>query len=80
MDSALAALEAGLGYAWLPLNRIEELVRQGRLQLLAMPAHYHNRKDFYLVHARQTSLGVGASSLSGLLHSHAALLAQADAG
>lgn len=78
MDSALAALEAGLGYAWLPLNRIEQLVRQGRLQLLAMPAHYHDRKDFYLVHARQASPGVGASSLSGLLHAHAALLAQAD--
>ena len=80
MDSALAALEAGLGYAWLPLNRIEPLVSQGRLQLLAMPAHYHDRKDFYLVHARQATPGVGASSLSGLLHSHAALLAQAEAG
>ena len=80
IDSVLAALEAGLGYAWLPLNRIEQLVRQGGLQLLAMPAHYHNRKDFYLVHARQPSQGIGARSLSGLLHSHAALLAQTDAG
>jgi DNA-binding transcriptional LysR family regulator len=69
MDSALAALEAGLGY-----------VGQGSLQLLAMPAHYHNRKDFYLVHARQASPGIGASSLSSLLHSHAAFLAQAHAG
>jgi DNA-binding transcriptional LysR family regulator len=80
MDSALAALEAGLGYAWLPQDRVERLLRQGGLQLLAMPAHYHNRKDFYLVHARQASPGVGASSLSGLLHSHAAVLAQTGAG
>jgi DNA-binding transcriptional LysR family regulator len=80
MDSALAALEAGLGYAWLPLNRVEQLVRQGGLQLLHMPGHYHNRKDFYLVHARQAAPGVGARSLSGLLHSHAASLEQADAG
>jgi DNA-binding transcriptional LysR family regulator len=80
MDSALAALEAGLGYAWLPMHRVERLLRQGALQLLAMPAHYHHRKDFYLVHARQASPGVGASSLSSLLHSHAAVLAQAGAG
>jgi DNA-binding transcriptional LysR family regulator len=80
LDSALAALEAGLGYAWLPLNRVEQLVRLGRLQLLDMPAHYHNRKDFYLVHAHQATPGIGARSLSGLLHSHAALLGQEDAG
>lgn len=74
MDTALAALEAGLGYAWLPRNRVEHLVSQGRLQLLSMPAHYLDIRDFYLVHARKASPGVGASSLSGLLHSNAALL------
>lgn len=72
-DTALAALEAGLGYAWLPMHRVERLIRQGTLQLLAMPAHYHTRKDFFLVHARQASPGAGANSLSGLLHSHAAM-------
>jgi DNA-binding transcriptional LysR family regulator len=74
MDTALAALEAGIGYAWLPLNKVEDLVSQGRLQLLSMPAHYLDSRDFYLVHPRQASPGVGASSLSGLLHSHALLL------
>jgi DNA-binding transcriptional LysR family regulator len=74
LDTALAALEAGLGYAWLPLNKVEHLVSQGRLQLLSMPAHYLDTRDFYLVHAQQASPGVGASRLSGLLHSHALLL------
>lgn len=74
LDTALAALEAGLGYAWLPLSKVEHLVAQGRLRLLPMPAHYLDRRDFYLVHARNASPGVGASTLSGLLHSHAALL------
>ncbi|MET0962987.1 MAG: hypothetical protein ABWY05_09245 [Noviherbaspirillum sp.] len=55
------------------MNRVERSVMQGTLQLLAMPARYHTRKDFYLVHARQASPGVGASSLSSLLHSHAAM-------
>jgi DNA-binding transcriptional LysR family regulator len=77
MDTALAALEAGLGYAWLPLNRVRQKLQQGSLQLLSMPAHYHNRKDFYLVHARQASPGVAASSLSSLLHSHVALSGEA---
>jgi DNA-binding transcriptional LysR family regulator len=80
MDSAVAALEAGLGYAWLPRNRVELLVGQGRLKALTMPAHYQACKDFYLVHARQASPGVGASSLSNLLHSHAALQGQLGAG
>jgi DNA-binding transcriptional LysR family regulator len=74
MDTALAALEAGLGYAWLPLNRVEQLISQGRLKLLRMPTHFLSTRDFYLVHARQASPGVGASSLSGLLHSHAGIL------
>jgi DNA-binding transcriptional LysR family regulator len=78
MDTALAALEAGLGYAWLPLNRIEQLVLQGRLKLLPMPAHYLHARDFYLVHAHQASSGIGANSLSSLLHSHAALLSSID--
>lgn len=78
MDTALAALEAGLGYAWLPLSRVEQLIRDGGLQLLAMPAHYHSRKDFYLVHACQASPGVGASNLSSLLHSHAGLMSRPD--
>lgn len=73
MDTALAALEAGLGYAWLPLKRVERHLRDGRLCLLPTPQHYHSNRDFYLVHARQASPGVGASSLSGLLHSHAAM-------
>jgi DNA-binding transcriptional LysR family regulator len=73
MDTALAALEAGLGFAWLPLNRVEQLVSEHRLQLVEMPAHYLRTKDFYLVHARHTSPGVGASSLSGLMHSYAKL-------
>jgi DNA-binding transcriptional LysR family regulator len=73
MDTALAALEAGLGYAWLPLKRVERHLHDGRLCLLPTPPHYHSNRDFYLAHARQASPGVGASSLSGLLHSHAAM-------
>jgi DNA-binding transcriptional LysR family regulator len=78
MDTALAALEAGLGFAWLPLNRVEQLVSEHRLQLVQMPAHYFRTKDFYLVHARQASPGVGASSLSGLMHSYAKLLSPGE--
>lgn len=80
IDTALAALEAGLGYAWLPRNRVDKLVSTGQLQLLGTSAQYHRRKDFYLVHARQASPGVGASSLSSLLHSHAALMLQIGVG
>ena len=80
IDTALAALEAGLGYAWLPRNRVDKLVGLGQLQLLGTSAQYHRRKDFYLVHARQASPGVGASSLSSLLHSHAALMLQIGGG
>lgn len=77
IDTALAALEAGLGYAWLPLKRVERYLRDGRLCLLPTPAHYHSSKHFYVVHARQASPGVGASTLSGLLHSHAAMHGEA---
>jgi DNA-binding transcriptional LysR family regulator len=79
IDTALAALEAGMGYAWLPLKRVERYLRDERLCLLPIPAHYHSSMDFYVVHARQASPGVGASTLSGLLHSHAAMYREATA-
>jgi DNA-binding transcriptional LysR family regulator len=78
MDTVLAALEGGLGYAWLPLKRVERYLLDGRLCLLAMPAHYHSSKDFYLVHARQSLPGVGANTFSGLLHAHAGMHSETD--
>ena len=72
IDSALAALEAGLGYAWLPLDKLSCHLNAGSLALIPLASMYHTKKDFYLVHASQARPGAGADSLSALLHEHAA--------
>lgn len=71
IDSALAALQAGLGYAWLPLEKLTRWLDDGILRRIPLAAVHHTRKDFYLVHMPQPSPGAGISSLCALLHEHA---------
>jgi DNA-binding transcriptional LysR family regulator len=74
-DSALAALEECLGYAWMPRERIRHRIDAGALKVLPLSGAYHTTRDFYLVHAAGAAPGAGASSLAGMLHAHAALYA-----
>jgi DNA-binding transcriptional LysR family regulator len=71
-DTALAALEACLGYAWLPLERVRRFLDAGSLVRLQLADVCHNTRDFYLVQARNGGGGIGIDSLSGLLQAHAA--------
>jgi DNA-binding transcriptional LysR family regulator len=72
-DMALAALEQGLGYAWLPRERVQRQLENGSLKRLEVSHVYHSTKDFYLVRACKTKPGTGAYGLADMLCSHAAM-------
>ena len=72
IDSVLAALEAGLGYAWLPFEKVRRHLDAGTLALVSLASVHYTKKDFYLVNASQAMPSANANSLSELLHVHAA--------
>lgn len=71
-DMALNALKQGLGYAWLPRERILAQLESGGLKRLEVSHVYHSNKDFYLVRADKAKPGTGVCSLADLLCTHAA--------
>jgi DNA-binding transcriptional LysR family regulator len=75
IDSALAALEHCLGYAWLPRERVQHSLDAGSLRRLALADGHYTTRDFYLLHAPAAAPGAGVARLAGLLHAHAALRA-----
>lgn len=72
-EMALAALKQGLGYAWLPRERVSRQLESGSLKRLEVSHAYHSNKDFYLVRTDKAEAVTGVHKLAEMLCAHAAL-------
>jgi DNA-binding transcriptional LysR family regulator len=68
-DTALEAVCCGLGYAWLPLHRIQSRIDQGALACLPLADGGSYSVNLFLIHARLYSASPEASRLAELLRS-----------
>ncbi|MGV8899420.1 MAG: LysR family transcriptional regulator [Burkholderiaceae bacterium] len=67
-DTACAALAAGLGYAWMPKHRIQDLFDNGDLAILPMHSDQSYLINLYLVHGDGRLHNSGAGKLAEILH------------
>ncbi len=72
IDSAVAAVSHGLGYAWLPEHRISGLLEQGRLVPLSLTEGGSYRTSLYLIFRRPDHPGPASRLLAKLLKEVAA--------
>ncbi|HYD78302.1 MAG TPA: LysR family transcriptional regulator [Paucimonas sp.] len=70
-DSALEALQEGLGYAWLPRRRVRKAL-DGRLAVLPMQEGCGYKTNFYLVYGRPWVADSSVRKLAEVLHGLAA--------
>jgi DNA-binding transcriptional LysR family regulator len=71
-DTAEEALREGLGFGWLPRHRIQQSLDNGKLRILDLESGPAYKINFYLIHARPSSLSSAANRLAEILHSVAA--------
>ncbi|MCY1307067.1 hypothetical protein D9M70_569670 [compost metagenome] len=69
-DTKLALLRAGLGWGHMPVHRVEDDLRLGRLVRLAVPIRQHGVQSFTLIHRVDTPPGRAGSWLAQLLIEH----------
>lgn len=72
IDSAVAAVSRGLGYAWLPEQRIRPLLEQGRLLPLPLAQGGSYSSSLYLMFREQENPGPASRLLADLLRQVAA--------
>ncbi len=65
--TSAAAVSQGLGFAWLPENRIEGLLKDGSLAVLPLREGTRRSVELYLVFADRAGAGPGAEKLAGML-------------
>lgn len=68
IETAVAAVSEGLGYAWLPEHRIAQKLENNLLQPLPLKQGGIYKAALYLVHGRNQETGPGAQLLARLLH------------
>jgi DNA-binding transcriptional LysR family regulator len=68
VDTAMEALHACLGYAWLPRHRIRDRLSQGALQALPLVDGGVFSAIFYLVHGHDRTPDPDAKKLAQALH------------
>jgi len=71
LETAIAALREGLGYAWLPRHRVQGLLEEGVLTLLPLREGSTSKTTLYLIHGRARNPGPGVSRLADLLRAAA---------
>jgi DNA-binding transcriptional LysR family regulator len=71
LDASLAAVVAGLAYAWLPEHVVASSLADGRLRRLPLDAGATRRVPLYLVLAQSANAGPAARVAAELLHRHA---------
>ncbi|MDH4274509.1 MAG: LysR family transcriptional regulator [Gammaproteobacteria bacterium] len=67
MQTAIAAVLDGMGYAWLPRNRIHPFLDDGRLKLLPLREGQINTIAMFLIFGNQAAPGPGTQRLAALL-------------
>ncbi|MFN2348505.1 MAG: LysR family transcriptional regulator [Thioalkalivibrio sp.] len=68
LDTAAAAVGAGLGFGWLPLHRIQEALDRGRLKALPLSAGLQQSASLYLIFRDQDNAGPATRALARVLH------------
>ena len=79
VDTAMEALQACLGYAWLPRHRIRDRLRQGDLQVLPLMDGGVFSTVFYLIHGQDCGLDLETKKLAQTLHRAVAVATAMDA-
>lgn len=67
MQTAIAAVTDGLGYAWLPRHRIQDFLDDGRLKSLPLREGLINRFPMFLIFGNPSAPGPGTQRLAALL-------------
>lgn len=67
VETAVAAVSEGLGYAWLPMHRIAEMLETNLLKPLPLELGGHYKAALYIVHGRNQESGPGTHLLAKLL-------------
>lgn len=71
IDSATAAISAGLGFGWLPRHQVQEKLNSGDLLPLPLSEGQTYRAYLYLLFGKPNNTGPATKQLSAILH-HAA--------
>jgi DNA-binding transcriptional LysR family regulator len=72
METAVAAVREGLGFAWLPLHRIRPLLDAAALKPLPLAEGGTYRGTLFLVYGCGANPGPATRQLAGLLRESAA--------
>jgi DNA-binding transcriptional LysR family regulator len=67
IDTALAAVRAGLGFGWLPEQRIAEALASGHLGTLPLTSGDHYTATLYLVYVDEPNAGPATRALAAIL-------------
>ncbi|HSP01652.1 MAG TPA: LysR family transcriptional regulator [Thioalkalivibrio sp.] len=68
LDTAAAAVGAGLGFGWLPLHRIREALDRGSLKTLPLSTGLQQSASLYLIFRDQDNAGPATRALAQVLH------------
>lgn len=68
VETAVAAVSEGLGYAWLPRHRIAQMLENSLLQPVPLERGAQYKSTLYIVHGRNQESGPGTRLLAELLH------------
>lgn len=70
LSTAAQLVASGLGFAWLPLQQVEQLIASGRLLPLPLPEGGRREHSMFLYSARDRQPGPATRILADLLISH----------
>ena len=70
LEASLAAVRAGLAFAWLPAHRVDSLISAGALQPLPLQSGSTRRLSLYVVLVHGETAGPAARMAVELLHRH----------
>jgi DNA-binding transcriptional LysR family regulator len=70
LEASLAAVRAGLAYAWLPAHRVESLIAVGKLKSLPLQAGATRKLSLYVVLVNGEAAGPAARMALELLQRH----------
>lgn len=67
IDSALSAIEHGLGYGWLPRNRLSEALTAGHLKALALEQGATYKAFLFMSFGHQQNIGPATRELASII-------------
>ncbi len=80
LERAISLVRQGLGYAWLPVYQVRQLIDAGQLRALPMAEACHCTTRLYLIAGSTVTAGSAARTFADALHSCSEHFLQAHAG